>query len=380
VADHPMKVYILKHIILIKHPEEQCPEDSNTPEYVEVAAESNAFADWLAESVANFGAVVRGPLINGDVGFEEHYLLCLHSLWPEMHGVAVLQTKLAKGEIFVADDHIYYAQPEALTRFDGQVLQGWYHDEHGGEIPDLDADLRRRLSRLCHFELRSLGYNGITIRELTPRWIAAVYQRLPAAWAWSWFSETLDQVLRNLGGETGGEKTRWFVYEALEQMDGPDLFPSVANGDVVLEVIGAMIDEPGEARQWLVKAKSLFGHSQLRYPEFESVRPLEKDEIFSTDRGVFWNDRSGGIMLGEVGGDMLHERHEQVVEDVGDRIRQYIIDSLAGGVEVQSGCEDFLCITDAIEEELMELDICCLWFHDIASLMDRVIMKLAASH
>ena len=167
MPERPMKVFILKHIIMIEHREEPCPEDRHTPEYVEVVSASNAFADWLGKSVAMFGAAFRGPLIGGDVGFEDHYLLCLHSPWPEMHGVAFLQTKLAKGEIFVADQVVYYAQPDTLTRFEGEVLADWYRHEHGAEIPDLEADLRRRLRRSCRCELRSLGYNGTTIRNLS---------------------------------------------------------------------------------------------------------------------------------------------------------------------------------------------------------------------
>ena len=376
MTEHPMKVFILRHIIDIEHPEEPCPEDRHTPEFVEVVTESDAFADWLMKSVVIFGTAFRGPLVQCDNVFEDHYLLCLHSPWPEIHGSTFLQTKLAEGEIFVSEDHVYYAQSETLTRFDGEVLKNWYRDEHGAEIPDLDADLRRRLSRAFRYEMRSLGCNGTTIRELTPRWIAAVYKRQPAQWDWAWLLQVLKQILFDFEAEAKEKNHSWFVYEALEQDGGPDLFPPLENGELILEVIEALVDEPGESRQWLVRVQPIFGHSQVRYPEFESIRPLEKNEIFSSHRGVFWNGGSEGTWLGEIGGELLHEHHGEAIEDAEDWLREYIIESLASGIEARSGCDDFSRIVEAIDDELKQVDLFELWFHDLAPLMGRVIDEL----
>lgn len=379
MAEHPLKVFILRHFIAIEHPEEPCPEDRHTPEYIQVVSESNAFADWLGRSVAMFGAAFRGPLISGDAGFEDHYLLCLHSPWPEMHGIAFLQTHQAKCEIFVAGDHVYYAQPEALTRFDGQVLHDWYCDEHGAEIPDLDVDLRRRLSRSFHFEMRSLGYTGMTIGELTPRWLTDIYTKRPAEWDWRWFSDVLKQVINNFEREVNEEGHCWFVYEALEQTDGPPLLPPIEDGDLILEVTEALVDEPRESRQWLIRALAIFRHSRVHKPELENIRSLEKNEIFASRRGVFWNGGDGGVMLGEVGSDTLHEHHGEIVEDVEDRLRDHIIESLTSGIEARSSCDDFSRIIEAIDHELEQVDICELWFHDLAPLAERVIERLGSS-
>src|SRR5690606_30227218 len=144
------------------------------------------------------------------------------------------------------------------------------------------------------------------IREAMSRWTVAIQERPPAQWTWSWFTEQLHKIVETLEAQDGGEEHYWFVFEALHTVDGPKLFPPVKQAGFIFQVIEAQIDEPGEARQWLVEALPLFGRSTLNYPEFESIRPLEQDEVFASHRGVFWNHGTNGTWLGEIGGELFH--------------------------------------------------------------------------
>ena len=95
--------------------------------------------------------------------------------------------------------------------------------------------------------------------------------------------------------------------------------------------------------------------------------------------GLFWNDGWAGTWLGEIGGELFHDQHGQVVEDVEDQIAQYITELIGSKVEERSGCDDFARILQAIDEELDQLNICELWHHELAPLMERVINGVRAS-
>lgn len=370
-----MKVFILKHSINIYHPEEPCPEDRNSPEYIEVVSASNAFADWLMKSVVIFGTAFRGPLISDNKEFEDHYLLCLHCPWPEMHGMLNLNTQPARGEIFVTDDHVFFAEPEKLICFENEILKSWYEDEHGSVIPDLDFDLRRRISRTCRFHLQELGYNGIVIHELKERWIECIYKSQPADWSTSWFEETLKSTIQEFEREFEKQE-HWFVYEALQRNTARPLTPPIEGGEGIAEVIEALVDLPGIPRQWLLYAESSISHSTVRNPEFESIRRLEANEVYCSRRGVFWNAGTDGIWLGEIGGEMLQDQHGEIVDNVEERLRDYIIESLASGIEARSKCKDYSRIIEVLHTELDELDIFELWYHDLGELTRRVIEEL----
>ena len=285
----------------------------------------------------------------------------------------------ATGEIFETSDHAYYAQARELTRLEGEVLSAWYHGQHGRKAPDLDTDLRRRLRRGCRLECRSLGYNNRAIRQITPAYIVAVFQRHPREWTFDFLHEELIQITDQYEANLRSGAT-WFAFEQMENA-GVSLFPPMEDGQLILEVVEELYDDESTGtRQWLVRARPLFSSVRLRVPEFENVRGLEEGEVFSSRRGVIVILDGQGVWLGELAGDLLDDRHGQVVDDPEEIVREHVVEVILKRIRTCSpGVYEKDSLLDVIHELLDENDPLQLWFHDLQGLVEQVISAVGAA-
>lgn len=186
MSDKPMKVYILKLLVPVEEAGRFYNEEDSTMNPA-ATRRSEDFAEWLTTVISNHGMMIRGYSQEVKVGIESHFMVCLFGASLEIEPTEILEVHLASGEIFESSEAIYYAKEEELTRLEGEVLNDWYSGKHGLNIPSLEKDTKRRLSRSCQIELRSRGFNGMTIRALSSKWIASILKKEPVEWEWSWF-------------------------------------------------------------------------------------------------------------------------------------------------------------------------------------------------
>jgi hypothetical protein len=367
--DNSYRVYILRHQTPRSHGAFLgMDEDDFNLSALEPSLE---FLSHLVENIPEYGELIPGPGKDTDEGIVTEHVVCLIKPWPEMWELPQVSPRVAGGEIFESASGIYYLQQNLAMRLEGQVLADWFDGEHGRRVPDLDAQLSRRLRRSCRLECRSMGYNGAAMREIMPRWIETVWTKVPREWTWNWLRQELMRSVDEFQ-KTLGQGRVWYVYEQL-QSDDVYIPSPFADGSMVTEVIEAAVDDLPGVRQWLVQASPLFGFMRSRIPELETVRRMEEYEIFCSRRGALWIRDGHGVHLGEVTQEIVAGRHGEIVPDLSEQARRTALDLVLAEIEKEVASAPFDEIIDLIHAAIDEANPLEMWHKSVPEIASRVL-------
>lgn len=291
-----------------------------------------------------------------------------------MWGLPDVHVRAPAGEIFEGAEGVYYLKDDALTQLQGEVLRAFFEDEHGAKVPDLDAELHRRLRRSCRLECRSLGYNGAALREIMPRWIETVWTKTPRQWTWGWLRQTLMRIADEFQ-KTLGRGRVWYLYE---QLHSDDVYiPSpFADGMVVTAVIEAAVDDLPGVRQWLVQGSPSYGFMKSRMPELETVRALEEHEVFCSRRGAVWIQDGSAVHLGEIAGDIVSNRHGEIVPDLSEIARRTALDLVLVEIEKHRPNAPFDDVVEMVHELLDEENPLEMWYESVVEIAGRALKTM----
>lgn len=375
--DSSYRVYVLRHQTprsygaFLNSDGEDCNVSALEP--------SLEFLSHLVENIAGFGELISGPGKDTAEGIVTEHVVCLIRPWPEMWALPQVSPRVAVGEIFESASGIYYLQENLAMRLEGEVLTDFFDADHGRRVPDLDAELNRRLRKSCRLECCSLGYNAAALREIMPRWIETVWSQAPRDWTWSWLSQELTRITDELQTTLGFDRV-WYVYEQLQSdvISIPAPFP---DGMVVTAVIEAAVDDLPGVRQWLVQGSPLYGFMKSRMPELESVRRLEEHEVFCSRRGAMWVQNGNGMRLGEIASDIVADRHGDIVEDLEERVREYVVEALVERAMLRLPPSDntFQALVQLAHDLVSESEVLSLWFHHLDGLTDQCVERISTT-
>jgi hypothetical protein len=341
---------------------------------------SRDFLSHLAENIAEFGELITGPGKDTDDGIVTEHVVCLFKPWLEMWDLAEVSPRVAVGEIFEAASGIYYLQEDSVMKLEGEVFMDWFDGDHGRRVPDLDAEITRRLRKSCRRECCSLGYNAAALREIMPRWIESVWTQEPREWTWSWLNQELTRIADALE-ESLSRGRVWYVYEQLHSDDVsiPLPFP---DGMIVTAVIEAAVDDMPGVRQWLVQASPTYSYTKLRFPELETIRQLAEHEIYASRSGILWIRNGAGVRLGEIASDIVADRHGDIVEDLEERVREDVVEAIVERAAPRLAPDDdlFQALVQFVHDLVSELEVLSLWFHQLDALTDQCVERISTTH
>ena len=315
--------------------------------------------------------LIPGPGKYTDEGVVAEHVVCLLKPWPELWELPDVCPRVAVGEIFESASGVYYLQENLATRLEGEVLADWFEGDHGRRVPDLDAELNRRLRKSCRHECHSLGYNGAALRETMPRWIETVWTQAPRDWTWSWLHQELTRIADEFQEALGFDRV-WYVYEQLHSADIsiPAPFP---DGLTLTAVIEAAVDDLPGVRQWLVHGSPTYGYTRLRMPELETVRQLAEHEVFHSRRGAVWIQDGCGVRLGEIASDIVADRHGEIVSDLAEQAIQVAQDLVLAEIEKQAPGASFDPIFEVVHAALDEDSALEMWYKSVPQIASRVL-------
>lgn len=332
------------------------------------------FLAHLHGNIHEYGELITGPGRDTEEGIVTEHVVCLVKPWPELWKLPEVSPRVAVGEIFESANCIYYLQENLAMRLEGEVLHDFFFEAHGAKIPDLDADLNRRLRRSCRLECRSMGYNGAAVREIMPRWIETVWTKTPRQWTWGWLRQTLMRLADEFQ-KTVGHGRVWYVYEQLESDDV--YIPSpFADDSIVTEVIEAAVDDLPGVRQWLVQASPSYGFMKSRMPELESVRRMEEHEVFCSRRGPLWMKDGRGIHLGEIAGDLVSNRHGEIVPDLSEISRRTALELVLVEIEKYRPNAPFDDVVEMVHDLLDQEGPLEMWYKSVAEIAGRALKTM----
>lgn len=333
------------------------------------------FLDFLRNGISGFGELFIGPSRDTEAGIVTEHVLCLFRPWPELWNLTNVQVRIAESEIFEGAEGILFLQENALIVFQGEVLEHFFDNQHGTRVPDLDADLTRRLRRFCRHECSTLGYNGAAYHKITPLWIEAVWTSPPHEWTWSWLKQELLRIVEQFH-EALVHGQVWYVYERMNS-DIIDLPIPVVDGNFVKEVIEAALDDLPGVRQWLVQSSELYEYMKSRAPEHETVRRLDENEVFWSCRGAVWIHQGHGVQLGEIASDIVANSHGEIVPDLAEQAMRKVEDIVLAEIEKQFAGDDLLEeIFDILSDVLDEDTALEMWYESIPKIKDKALNLL----
>lgn len=340
---------------------------------------SMEFLSHLSQNIHEFGELITGPGRDTDEGIVTEHVVCLIRPWPEMWALPQVSPRVAVGEIFESASGVYYLQDNLATRLEGEVLTDWFDGDHGRRVPDLEAEITRRLRKSCRHECCGLGYNGAALREIMPRWIESVWTQTPCDWTWSWLSHELTRIADEFQTARGHGRV-WYVYEQLQSDDVyiPSPFP---DGMIVTAVIEAAVDDLPGVRQWLVQGSPMYSYTKLRMPELETVRQLAEHEVFCSRRGAMWVQNGRGVRLGEIAQDIVANRHGDIVGNLEERVREGVVEAIVERAALRLAPDDdlFQALVQFVHDLVSELEVLSLWFHHLDGLTDQCVERISTA-
>ena len=375
--DSSYRVYVLRH----QTPRSYGAFLSSDVEDCNVSAlePSLEFLSHLVKNIREFGELITGPGKDTAEGIVTEHVVCLIRPWPEMWMLPHVSPRVAAGEIFESASGVYYLQEDSVMKLEGEVLTDFFDADHGRRVPDLDAEVNRRLRKSCRHECRSLGYNAAALREIMPRWIESVWTQAPRDWTWSWLSQELTRIADEFQTALGQGRV-WYVYEQL-QADDVYIPSPFADGMVVTAAIEAAVDDLPGVRQWLVQGSPSYGYMRPRFPELETVRQLAEHEIYASRSGMLWIRNGAGVRLGEIASDIVVDRHGDIVEDLEERVREYVVEALVerATLRLAPGDDHFQALVQIAHDLVSELEVLSLWFHQLDGVTDQCVERISTA-
>lgn len=337
------------------------------------------FLSHLVESIGEFGELIPGPGKDTDEGIVTEHVVCLVKPWPELWELPDVSPRVAEGEIFESASGVYYLQEKLAMRLQGEVLTDWFDGDHGQCVPNLDAELNSRLRKYCRRECKLLGLNPSAVSEIMPQWIEAAWAKPPRDWTWSWLSQELTCIAEEFQTALGRGRV-WYVYEQL-QSDVVDIPTPFADGMVVTAVIEAAADDMHSVRQWLVQGSPLYGYTKLRIPELETVRQLAEHEVCASRSGVLWIRNGIGVRLGEIASEIVADHHDEIVENLEERVRESVIEAIVEGATLRltPGDETFQTLVQLAHDLVSKLEVLSLWFHHLDGLTGQIVERISTA-
>lgn len=337
------------------------------------------FLSHLVESIGEFGELIPGPGKDTDEGIVTEHVVCLVKPWPELWELPDVSPRVAEGEIFESASGVYYLQEKLAMRLQGEVLTDWFDGDHGQCVPNLDAEITRRLRKSCRHECHSLGYNAAALRKIMPRWIESVWTQAPRDWTWNWLNQELMQIVEKFQ-EALSRGRVWYVYEQLHSAD-ISIPPPFPDGLILTSVSEAAVDDLHGVRQWLVQGSPLYGYTKLRIPELETVRQLVEHEVCASRSGVLWIRNGIGVRLGEIASEIVADHHDEIVENLEERVRESVIETIVEGATLRltPGDETFQTLVQLAHDLVSELEVLSLWFHHLDGLTGQIVERISTA-
>ena len=376
MGDFPITLYVLqKEFSHSSLPLKECTSQDSSA--FEVFHMVSTFTTWLRTEICNLGFVIQGPYQSIDTGWSVDYVICLYRPWPKIATITDCQYRNTNGEIFVSTDDVFYVSTEGLLPLQSEVLVDFYSDEHGRQVGELEADLRRRLKKTCLAECHALGYNRAAASNIAAGMVEELICLSLNSWTWKGVQEA---ILRHAEAYAKDRRRpyMWMVREQLATESVDALAEPIEDGDLVLRVIPAMHSRD-LVKEWLLEAQPLLKSLRLPTPELDNVRLLQPGELFFSERGLMHRFEGSTVWLGEIATDLLHERHGECLTDADSLVREEVVRLLLSEVENKHSlmADQYAEAVDAAHELAAKTDVLHLWYRDIAGLVEQLCKKMS---